>query len=536
MNIGSGARMTSSPLPGKSAPISQSNGQGASVELRPEPEAAAEASLGARATAGAAWIFVENGFVQGLAFVVFAVIARYVTAADVGLISITFIITQGTRMLLFEGIVMAVIRKSSPTAIEFTTGFWMMLANATAATALIVAAAPALQTVFAAPGLQSVIKAMSLTVMMYGVSSMQETWLLRHFRFKALALRAIVASLAGACVGIALALKNFGVMALVSQQLVMMAVNAALLWVACPWKPSLRFSRPVAREIATFAFGLFPSRLIGMANQNCDTILVGILFGPASVGIYNVAKRARLALQLVAWGPINGVVLPTFAELQAEPERFRKGVLASLAIVSALCAPLFFGTAAIAHDAVLVVFGPRWIAAAPVLAILAFGGFAAVLGTVNDTIFMTLGRPTICSLAAVLYVVLAVPLFLYFREWPSLPFALPFVLPYCLLLPAYIWLCRRFAEIPVLAWMRSVSPSVLAGVVMFCVVRLLVAVLPALPLAVRLLITCGSGATIYVAVMYVLDRPAWLMMYDFVSRFTRKFRRTPSIQVGVSSL
>ncbi|MBV8455074.1 MAG: oligosaccharide flippase family protein, partial [Acetobacteraceae bacterium] len=144
------------------------------MELHPEPEAAPEASLGARATAGAAWIFVENGFVQGLAFVVFAVIARYVTAADVGLISITFMITQGTRILLFDGIGLAVIRKSSPTAIEFTTGFWMMLATATAATALIVAAAPALQTVFAAPGLQSVIKAMSLTVMMYGVSSMQE--------------------------------------------------------------------------------------------------------------------------------------------------------------------------------------------------------------------------------------------------------------------------------------------------------------------------------------------------------------------------
>ena len=536
MNAEPDPGISSSSLRGDSAPASQAEGRDLGMALHPEQEAAPQGSLGARATAGAAWIFVETGFVQGLAFVVFAVIARYVTAADVGLISITFIITQGARMLLFDGIATAVSRKPSPTAIEFTTGFWIMIANATIATALIVVAAPALQAAFAAPGLQRVVELMSITVMMYGISSMQETWLLRHFHFKALALRAIIASLAGAGVGVALAFKNFGVVALVSQQLVMMAVNAALLWVACPWKPALRFSRPIAREIVAFAVGLFPSRFIGMVNQNCDTILVGILFGPASVGIYNVAKRARLAVQLVAWGPINGVVLPMFAELQADPARFKRGVLTSLAIVSAFCTPLFFGLGAISHDAVLAVFGSRWTAAAPVLAILAFGGFAAVLASVNDSIFMTLGRPAVCSFAAVLYVVLAVPLFVYFREWPSLPFALPFVLPYCFLFPAYIWLCRRFTEIPVLAWVQSVFPSMLAGVVMFCAVRLLLGALPALPLAARLLIASGSGAAIYVAALYVLDRPTWLMTYDFAYRGTRKLRRAPPVQVSVSPL
>jgi O-antigen/teichoic acid export membrane protein len=506
------------------------------MESPPEPEADPQASLGARATVGAAWIFVENGFVQGLAFVVFAVIARYVTPADVGLISIAFVLTQGARTLVFDGITNAITRKQSPAAIDFTTGFWIVQANAIIATVLIIAIAPALQTAFAAPGLGNVIAVMSVTVLMYGISSMQETWLLRHFHFRALALRAITASLAGAVVGIILAVKGFGVAALVSQQLAMMVVNATLLWIACPWRPTFRFSRPVAREIFGFAVGLFPNRFIVVANQNCDTILVGALFGPASVGVYNVAKRARLALQLAAWGPMNGVVLPTFAELQADPERFRKGVLTTLALVSAFCAPIFLGTAAIAKEAVLVVFGPKWIDAAPVLAILAFGGFAAILSNVNDCLFLARGRPAICSFMAVFYVLLAVPLFVYFQEWPSLPFALPFVLPYCLVLPVYIWLSSRLAGIPALAWIRSTGPSTLAGLVMFCAVRLLLAAFPALPLAVRLLIACAFGAAVYVAALYVLDRRTWRVVYDFVSRSVRKFRRTPPVPVTVNSV
>jgi O-antigen/teichoic acid export membrane protein len=500
----------------------------------PEPKASPQASLAARATIGAAWIFVENGCVQGLAFVVFAVIAHYVTAADVGLISITFMLTQGARTLLFDGITNAITRKQSPAAIEFTTGFWIMQANATIATALLIAIAPALQAAFAAPGLKSVIVMMSVTVLMYGVSSMQEAWLLRHFHFKALALRAITASLTGAVVGIILAVKGFGVMALVSQQLAATVVNATLLWLACPWRPTLRFSRAVAREIFAFACGLFPNRCIVVANQNCDTILVGALFGPASVGVYNVAKRARLAMQLAAWGPMNGVVLPTFAELQGDPERFKKGVLTALALVAAFCAPIFLGTAAIAHDAVVVVFGSKWMAAAPVLAVLAFGGFASVLASVNDNVFLAKGRPAICSFMAVFYVLLAVPLFVYFREWPSLPFSLPFVLPYCLILPVYVWLCRRYVNIPVMAWARTASPSVLAGLVMFGAVRLLLAGFPGLPLAVRLVIACGSGAAMYVGALHVLDRRTFLMIYDFVCRSVRKLRRAPPVPVRVN--
>ena len=75
---------------------------------------------------------------------VFAIIARYVTAADVGLISITFILTNGASMLFFDGITVAVTRKPCPTAIEFTTGFWIMRANASVARAVMIAMAPAL--------------------------------------------------------------------------------------------------------------------------------------------------------------------------------------------------------------------------------------------------------------------------------------------------------------------------------------------------------------------------------------------------------
>jgi O-antigen/teichoic acid export membrane protein len=502
----------------------------AGMESPPEPEASSHRSIGARATVGAVWIFVENASVQGLAFAVFAVIARYVTASDVGLMSLTFILTQGARALLFAGVTNAITRKQSPTATEFTTGFWIMQVNAIVATVLIIALAPALQGAFAAPGLQSVIDIMSLTVLMYGISSMQEAWLLRHFHFRTLALRSIAASLTGALVGIALAVKGFGVMALVNQQLTAMVVNATLLWVACPWRPSFRFSRSVAREICFFWFGLFPHRFITVAYQNCDTILVGMLFGPASVGVYNVAKRARLALQLAVAGPMNGVALPTFAKLQGDPEQFRKGVLAALALVSAFCAPIFLGIAATARDVVLVLFGPKWIAAAPVLAVLVFGGFASVLVSVNENVFIAKGRPAICSLMAVLYAALAVPLFIIFREWPSLPFALPFVLPYCIVVPVFVWLCQRYANIPVPAWVRATSPGVVAGIVMFLAVRLLRAALPVLPLVVRLPIACSSGAVVYAGALYVLDRRTWLMMYEFMCRFLRKLRRAPGLQ------
>jgi O-antigen/teichoic acid export membrane protein len=52
---------------------------------------------------------------------------------------------------------------------------------------------------------------------------------------------------------------------------------------------------------------------------------------------------------------------------------------------------LFIGASAISNDAVPLLFGARWAAAAPVFAWLAIGGLMSVMIGYNDTIFVIKG-------------------------------------------------------------------------------------------------------------------------------------------------
>jgi O-antigen/teichoic acid export membrane protein len=151
-------------------------------------------------------------------------------------------------------------------------------------------------------------------------------------------------------VGILLAIEGYGVQALVVQQITTSVVSLLLLWLSCPWRPRLEFSLNTGSEITRFVVGLGPSGIVGILNQNCDTLLVTYFFGPGSTGLYSVAKRVKMALQQVTSAPLTGVALPALADASQDPGRLRQFFLQAVGILCLVCAPVFFGTASIARD------------------------------------------------------------------------------------------------------------------------------------------------------------------------------------------
>ena len=475
-------------------------------------------SFSKHAASGAVWLLLDVGGVQGLSFATFAVIARFVSHDDIGLISIAFLVTQSVKVMLIDAVAVAVTRKQRPSDLEYTTGFWLTVLGALLATAIVVGLAGSLESLFNAPGLRPVMAAMSLTIPMFSLSRMHQSWMARHFRFKLLALRSIIGSLAGAVVGIVLARDGFGAMALVCQQLVMGLTVAVLLWVTCPWRPTLQFSSAAARETLLFMRSLLGNSLLSIISQNGDTALVTFLFGPASAGVYNVGKRAKLALQMLAWGPVSGVVTPMFAEVQSDPQRLRRGMLTCTTLICALCAPIFFGTAAVSDEAMLLVFGTKWAAAGPVLGLLAFGGFAQIVLNYNEGIFLTQNRPVWCMLVSLLYIALVLPLVLILSRWPALSLAAPFVLPYVVVVPVSVYLAVRLTQVSLRNLSKAALPGLFSAAIMYAFVRYLDGQLSVLALPYRLAALCSAGGIVYLSVLLLVGRQSVSLLWNVTRR------------------
>jgi PST family polysaccharide transporter len=464
-------------------------------------EDAAGVSLKSRTLQGAAWLSFEGVGVQAASFGVFATMAHFVTPRDFGLISISFIGVQSLQILAFYHVPTIAMRKQQTSDADFTTAFWITIAFAILAFLLLFQLSGLAEKLFHAPGLKPVLRSMSFILLFMGLSRTHETWLTRHFRFKSLAVRGLSGALVGGITGVVLAIKGFGADALVAQQIVNSTVTTALLWTVCPWRPNFRFSRSAAMEIFGFMRDITFNNVIYVVNQNCDVFLIALVFGPIGTGFYNIGKRIRLALQLVTGEPVKNIMLPALAEMQKDETRLRGGILNSLTFVCVICSPVFFGTSAISHDLIVLIFGQKWVHAVPILQLLALSGLAVVLLGYNDNIFILKHKPLWCLWVSLAYTMLAILAIFVCRQANVTSIALPFVLPYLVVLPFSSWLAARQTGISFRELCSAILPGLASATIMLIALLLLAPHIQSLPLLARVLLLGLSGAGIYAGVL-----------------------------------
>jgi PST family polysaccharide transporter len=486
----------------------------APIEIGTSPEP----SLKHRVAKSAMWISIEMAGVQGISFAVFAAMAHYIVPRDFGLMSICFLAVQSLQVLILYNVVTIVVRKHNALDIDYTTAFWITIAFSVLCCLLLLLAAPAAEVLFHAPGLSNILRAMSAIVLFMGLQRTHEAWLIRHFQLRPMAIRSLVGAIVGGVFGLILAVKGFGVGALVGQQIVTGITSTALTWIVCPWRPNFAFSASTAAEILRFMLGIAPNSFVYAVNQNCDTFLVALFFGPFGAGLYNVGKRIRLALQLAAGGPIKSIALPSLAEIQNDPDRLRRGALNSIQILCIICCPAFFGASAVAHDAVIVIFGRNWANAAPIMETLSVGGLAIVLMNYNDNVFLLKNKPSWCLLVSLSYSIIAILLVAAFVFLKIKLIALPFVLPYLVVFPFSAILVSKCLNISLRQWVDALLPGLGSALVMFVVIHICEHYLSGTKELLRLIISIAIGSFTYLLVLSTVWRHTIKMVIKGFSR------------------
>lgn len=126
-------------------------------------------------------------------------------------------------------------------------------------------------------------------------------------------------------------------------------------------------------------------------NTRADTLLLGMLTDPASVGIYQVAVQGAQAVAL-GLGAINLLIAPRFASLysQGEQQELQRLVTISARAILLLTLPVVLLLVVVGNFAIKAVFGAEYQTAYLPLVILALGqlanaGFGSVAMLLNMT-------------------------------------------------------------------------------------------------------------------------------------------------------
>ena len=165
------------------------------------------------------------------------VLSRLLRPADFGLVAMVTSITGFSNMFLDFGLSTATIQREDVRHDQVTTMFWINLAISLFIGLVIAALAPAIVWFYGEPRLLGITLALAAAALLAGLSVQHQAILRRQMRYGALVGRDLAATACGAGVAVLLAWRGAGYWSLVAQQVVLVAVRTALVWVASRWRP-----------------------------------------------------------------------------------------------------------------------------------------------------------------------------------------------------------------------------------------------------------------------------------------------------------
>jgi len=361
-------------------------------------------------SSGVAWMAAGNWLEQAINFGVFVLLARILGAAAFGLLAMAAAFVLFSEFLVRDSFSDFLIAHENPAPEHFNATFWMLASLGALLSAILLLAAGPIATFYGQAEVRGLIMGLSPTVLMIALTAVPVTILRRELRFRTLSMRAVAGVLVGGIVAVSMALNGFGVWSLAGQRLAQVFTNIVMAWAAVKWRPGGSTSMRHCRDVFRFGGAVLGLRAAELAAIQLPSIIIGAVLGPAVLGFFSIAWRLVEIGSFLIVTPLRMAAQPAFAAIT------RSGAAASELLVdisrlSGMVAfPAFAGLSVLSVPVIALLFGEKWVAAAPILSVLSVLGVYFCIEKINQAFCLAAGRagPTAAlawaetSLAAVL--------------------------------------------------------------------------------------------------------------------------------------
>lgn len=460
-----------------------------------------------RATRGVLWTGGGQILRQIVQVVGSVVLARLLAPDDFGLLGMAMFFVGIGQLFADFGIGSAIVQARVDDRVVLSSCFWLNMAVAGALALIVLGASPWISDFYRRSDLTPLIAVLSLNLLLAGLQVVPQALLYRDMRFAELAKAQVLGSLAGALVAITMAWSGAGVWSLVAQPLVGSTVNLGICLAALSWRPYLEFSWTRTESLARFSLALLGTNLIGYANRNVDSMLVGRFLGAGPLGLYSMAIQLMLyPLQQVS-SVIVRVLFPTLVEIKDDPERLRAAYLKAVGAIAFLTFPMMGGLFAVADDFVMVVFGPAWAEMAPVLKVVAWVGMMQSVGTTVGSIYLSMGRPDIALRVSITASPLLIGGMAAGIPWGILGVAIGYAVASFGLFYYTAHQAFRLVELSISTFHGAMFRPLVASLGMAVMVAVATALLPDLSPTMRLPAMVVMGIAMYGILTILVNRP-----------------------------
>ena len=299
------------------------------------------------------------------------VMARLLGPAEYGLVGMVTAFTGVLGLFRDFGLSAAAVQRPSLRDEESSTLFWINMLVGAGLTLLTIAFAPAIAGFYHDSRLVAVTVVTASGFLFNAAGVQHGAHLQRQMRFTTLGVIYTVGGIVSATIGIGAAMAGFGYWALVASSVSGPLAITIGCWATACWVPSLPHRLVGVRSMMRFGGTVTLNGLVAYVAYNLEKVLLGRYWGPVAIGIYGRAYRLINIPTDNLNTAVGEVTFSALSRLQDQPSRLRNYFLKAYSCVLAMTLPITVAFALFSRDVILVILGPKWSTAAPILRLLA---------------------------------------------------------------------------------------------------------------------------------------------------------------------
>lgn len=313
------------------------------------------------AVKGIGAVLVRTFSLRAMTFAGNIILARILDPKSFGLFAIVNFIVLISAFLADMGMGAALVqRKQRLTEEDLRTAFTLGFIIDGAITLALVVLAPVLVAAYnLEPEYANAVRVMAVTIFISTFAIVPAIQLERNLRFKEMANADLVAQLVYVFTAVALAAGGLHVSAFVIASILSRSLHTIIVNVVSPWRPRLAIVRDRLRAMLSFGVPYQLNGLVLQLKDNFVPTFIAVVAGAKAVGYINwavgLATNALFLLTIV-----SRVTFPTYARLQHDLPMLKDSIEKSIKWISATVFPAVFFLAALAHQIVRFLYGPKW--------------------------------------------------------------------------------------------------------------------------------------------------------------------------------
>ncbi|MEZ9786623.1 lipopolysaccharide biosynthesis protein [Vibrio breoganii] len=341
---------------------------------------------------GLIWSALDSFGNQSIALVISLVLANLLGPSVYGLVAMLTIFIAIASVFVNSGFGSALIRKVDRNEKDYATTFYFSLGVSAVCYLLLFFSAPLIASFYKQPELVSLTRAIALTIIIQTFAIIPRTKLSVTLDFKSQAVANFIAMLCSGTLGLILALNNYGVWALVTQQLTNATISVIMLNLLSPWKPVEKFCRQAFKELFGFGSKLLLSSLIDTIYKNVYGLIIGKQFSAIQLGLFNQADKLSSVPATTLTGVIQKVTYPMLSAIQHDTKKLDTTYLLTLKFATFIIFPVMFGISIIAKPLVDILLGPQWQSSAELISIITMAFALYPIHAINLNMLQVKGR------------------------------------------------------------------------------------------------------------------------------------------------